>query len=343
MNNYSLNYLQTHAKIVFFCLLLASCETNKFDVDISEIQVDIEINRFEQDLFQKEFASPLERTDFLINKYGSFYQYFCEQAIRIGRIDHPEHENNLSMFVEDPYIKEISQDVANEFEDISEIEERLEEDFKRYKYHFPVSTTPHVYTFISGFNYSIIRTDSALGFGLDMYLDTLKTYYQRLGHPAYIIRKRKRKFIEVDVMSGWLKTEYPQDELEFNLLEQIIHQGKLAYLLDAMVINEDDSIKMGYTPKQMKWCEDNEARVWATLIENEVLYSSDYDITRRYVGEAPFTMDMTNDSPGKIGVWVGLQIVRKYMDKFPDTTFKELMEIEDARKILNSSKYKPKI
>ncbi|NQY66581.1 MAG: hypothetical protein HRT72_02500 [Flavobacteriales bacterium] len=343
MTNLLTNYSLTVTKIIFFCLVLTSCESDKFRVDISDIQLDIEVKRFEVDLFRKEYATLEEKTDFLKNEYGDFYQFFCEQAIRVGRISDDDHIKDLNSFVTDPYITELNMDVEAEYADFTEIESRIVDDFKRYKFHFKESEIPDIYTFVSGFNYSIIRTENSIGIGLDRYLDTAKSYYSRLGYPAYMIRKMRKKFIEVDVMSSWLKTEYPIDELEKNLLEKIIHEGKIAYLLDGLVVNEHDSIKFGYTPVQLEWCENNESRIWATLIENEVLYTSDYDVSRRYLGEAPFTMDMTKDSPGRICAWVGLQIIRKYMDRNSEMSMKELMEQSDSQKILSDSRYKPKI
>jgi hypothetical protein len=41
-------------------------------------------------------------------------------------------------------------------------------------------------------------------------------------------------------------------------------------------------------------------------------------------------------------VWVGWQIVRKYMQENKDVTLQQLMAQKDAQYILNGSKYKPK-
>ena len=206
MINSSVKSLQTCTKIVFFYFLLTACGFNKYDVDVSEIEIDNKIERFEQDLFVKNYDSPLERTDYLVTKYGSFYHFFCGQAIRIERVGHPNHELSLSPFMEDSSIKELYSDVESVFPDISAIEEKLIEDFKRYNYHFPESKTPQIITFISGFNYSIIRTDSAMGIGLDRYLDTLKNYYNRLGYPAYLVRKMNKKFIFVLHFLSYVKS-----------------------------------------------------------------------------------------------------------------------------------------
>ena len=45
-------------------------------------------------------------------------------------------------------------------------------------------------------------------------------------------------------------------------------------------------------------------------------------------------------SPGKIGVWIGWQIVRSYM-KHNDVSLQELLKIDESD-LFNKSKYKPK-
>ena len=51
---------------------------------------------------------------------------------------------------------------------------------------------------------------------------------------------------------------------------------------------------------------------------------------------------MPSNSPGKVGAWLGWQIVKAYMKENPNTTLKELIAIKDGQKILTGSKYKPK-
>ena len=46
--------------------------------------------------------------------------------------------------------------------------------------------------------------------------------------------------------------------------------------------------------------------------------------------------------PGRVGQWVGLQIVRKYVAEHPEVTLVRLMAEKDAQRILNESHYRPK-
>jgi uncharacterized protein YjaZ len=59
------------------------------------------------------------------------------------------------------------------------------------------------------------------------------------------------------------------------------------------------------------------------------------------VQDGPKTEELGDASPGFIGLFVGRQIVRKYMDKHSDLSLGEMMKM-DSRKIFEESKYKPR-
>ena len=59
------------------------------------------------------------------------------------------------------------------------------------------------------------------------------------------------------------------------------------------------------------------------------------------MNEGPFTAEVTQDSPGRLGLWVGWQIVKSYMHHNQDITIHDLINEGDAQKILEQSFYKP--
>jgi uncharacterized protein YjaZ len=59
---------------------------------------------------------------------------------------------------------------------------------------------------------------------------------------------------------------------------------------------------------------------------------------------APFSkfyLEIDNESPGRVGQWIGWQIVRSFMENNPQVTVQELL-LMDAKQIFEKSKYKPK-
>jgi hypothetical protein len=124
----------------------------------------------------------------------------------------------------------------------------------------------------------------------------------------------------------------------------MIERGKQWWLLDHFLPDTPDSLKTGYTGKQVEWVKANEGNIWGSIQSNTPdIYTLDQERIQNYIGEAPFTQNMeaSNSSPGNIGQWVGWQIVKKFAEKNPDLTLKQVLETP-SRKIFQEAKYKPK-
>ena len=62
------------------------------------------------------------------------------------------------------------------------------------------------------------------------------------------------------------------------------------------------------------------------------------------MSDAPFSkfyLEIDNESPGRVGAWIGWQIVRSYAENHPDVKLQDLLAL-DAKTLFEQSKYKPK-
>jgi hypothetical protein len=184
-------------------------------------------------------------------------------------------------------------------------------------------------------------TNDAIGISLDNYLGADCPFYLRLGLPIYKRENMYRDKIPTDVLYSWAISEFPFDESNTSLLANMIYEGKICYFLDAMFPEEPDYLKIGFRPGKLDWCKKNEAGMWTYLVEHRLLFNTDRMNIIRFTGPAPFTSNFTTASPGRAGVWLGWQIVKKYIRKNPRISLPELMSENDYQKILNDSGYSP--
>lgn len=331
------------ALVLAMFLTLSACTDDPLDVNLSGLEVQLDFKRLDQDLFELNPAAGQTEVDPIKEKYGDFLRDYCEGVLRIGSPDDPSFPYSISQFITDENMQMLYDDVQAEYASTEAIQQDLNRAFSYFHYHFPDSTIPEVVFNISALNYAIVATPSTLAIGLDMFLGADHPIYSMVGLPQYMVRNMKREQIVPQAMKGWLQSMYETQAERKNLLEHMIFEGKILYALDATLRDSPDSVKIAFTSESMQWCQQFEGRVWAHLIETDLLYTTKYMDINKWINQAPFVSGIPKDSPGRLGQWVGWQIVRKYMAKNPETTLEELMTEQDAQLILTGSTYKPKI
>jgi len=322
-------------------LVFTGCKRNSLKVPVSGINVEISIHRFEQELFEMNLNNITKSKKEMETKYQHFLSLFS-YVINIGDPQNPVFDDFLLAFITNRMNNEVYEKSQIVFPDIDFLEKELTLAFKHYKYYFPERTIPEVYTFTSGFNNSIIIDTNIIGIGIDRYLGADSEYYPRLGLPMYQRINMTPEKISSDCMYSWGSTEFQFGEAKDNVLNNIIYQGKLIYFVKAMMPDESDHIIMGFSPDQYEWCIENEQNMWTYLVENKLLFETDYLTLRKLVGEGPFTNYFPRESPGRAAVWLGWQIVNDYMKNSPKSSLPELMKESDYQNILLVSKYDPR-
>lgn len=326
--------------LLVLSLFIFGCENNHSEVDTSTIQLNLKVNRFEQKLFSYPKITDIEVLE-LKKKYNPFFTHFIENIISISDVNDPSVYYYLNGFKSDAYVLEVQKKVDSVFADFSVQQQQLTESFKLYQHYFPEKNIPEIITFISGFNYAVVTDTAYLGIGLDMFLGNDYKAYSQLGLPQYKIATMTKEHLVTSAVLAWISTEFELNASNADLLTEMIHQGKLLYILDKLIPYEEEYIKMGYTKEQLKWCENNEKQVWFYFVDNELFYTKETKEIIKFMGEAPFVQGFPEGSPGKVGQWVGLQIVKAFMENNTKATLQDLVNEKDAQKILNQSKYKP--
>jgi gliding motility-associated lipoprotein GldB len=318
---------------------LAACKNNRLKFDVEHINASVEVHRIEQDLFGKDlnFTAHTE----LSGRFGDFYRKYVEIIINAGPAEDSLTFRNILHFREDGDMNEVYSDVTAAYPDLEWLQKDMTTAFKYYRHYFPEKSIPSVATFTSGFNYALAATDSTLGVGLDMYLGSDYKYYTLVGFPQYKTSTMKKEYIVPDAVKAWLVTEFDFDPLDKNMLEQIVHNGKIMYLMDALLPDYHDTLKIGYTAKQLDWAQANEGNIWGHFIDGQLLFSANHKEIMKYINEGPFTPGLPRESPPKAGIWLGWQIVRAFMEKQDEINLQQLIET-DAQEILKHSKYKPR-
>lgn len=306
-------------------IAFVSCDKkSKDEKDVEAIPVEIKVRRFDK-LFFETAPKDLGK---LKKDYPFFFPAANEDSIWLNKM-------------QDPLWRELYAEVQKKYSNFVAVQQELESLFKHIKYNFPETKTPKVITVISEMDYNnkVIYTDSLVIISLELYLGKEHKFYQ---FPSYLKQNFEQKQIMPDVVASFAAKKIVP-VTDDNLLSQMIYFGKQLYLKDLLLPDYNDADKMGYTSEQILWCEENESYMWRYFLENEMLYSDDSKLGNRFVNPAPFSkfyLEIDNESPGRVGAWIGWQIVRSYM-KNNVVSIEQLLKM-NAKEIFEKSKYKPK-
>ena len=303
--------------------------------------LNITIQRFEKDLFAIKKETFQADTHRLFEKYGTFLTLFSVRVIKTGSPQIPQFRENLLGFLNDPTIREVFTEVEKKFTDISSLSTGMNEALNRFHILFPDSVVPAVYTVVTGFNYNIVTADSSIGIGLDMYLGEKSKYYVYLGLPEYKVKNMRQDMIVPDAVRGMLLSSFEMKSDREDLITFMIYHGKIIYLAQQLLLNEKEERLLGYTGDEINWCKRDEGKIWAHFVDKKLFYSNDFKDQINYINDGPFTPGFQEESPARLGVWLGLQIVKSYMAKNQGADLRQLILNQDAHEIFNKSGYKP--
>lgn len=330
-------------RISFFLIIVfgfMACSRNPLKVDVSGVSVNLKIKHLDADLLKLKPEEMPTAIPLLKKSYGDFFDIFTYQMIAIGGAEQPNFVQMLNTFVADSVIRQAEAGVAQNIDTVR-FRKELETAFKHYKYYFPEKEIPHIYTCISGFNQSVVIAQNILAVSLDKYMGVKSPYYEKLGLPAYKRRNMHPAKMVPEMMQAWADGEWPKSDKENTLFSNMIQQGKILYFLDAMFPEMNDTLKVGYTKKQLDFCRNNEAKMWTYMAEHKMLFTTDRMSIKRFIDDAPYTASFSEESPGRTGAWLGWQIVRAYMKAHPEKKLPDLMNNQDFQGILNQSGYQP--
>jgi hypothetical protein len=189
------------------------------------------------------------------------------------------------------------------------------------------------------YNSKAIYANDKLIIALELYLGKDVKFYT---FPEYLRQNFEERQMMPDIVTSYALRKIPPPS-EKTLLAEMIYYGKELFLKDLVLPNHTDAEKIGYLPQQQSWCQENESYIWRFFIEEDLLFSSDTKLQTRFINVAPFSkfyLEIDNESPGRVGQWIGWQIVRSFMEN-NEVSLQDMLKM-DAKEIFEKSKYKPK-
>ena len=304
--------------------------------------LEVEIVRFDNAQLAVRPDSVKQDIKQLYTDYESFMPIFVEGILGLQTEDTAYLCEMYAQFLTDTVMgfAQTNTTAQELFANVDSLQEALNTGFSRLHFLYPEWEIPTLYLFVSGFNSSVMYYENIMGVGVDMYLGSDYPYYNQVVYD-YQKQTMRKACVAGDVLSMYLAYHISYNSKYNRLLEQMIFRGKQLFLLAQLLPNEPVWEVIGYSKEQWDWCEQYEQAIWNRIMQKRDLFKTESNVLSSYMNDGPFTAEVTQDSPGRLGVWVGWRIVDSYMRNNKDVTLRELMNENDAQKILEQSYYKP--
>ena len=326
--------------VIALAMVHAGCDSKQPEYK-QQLEVRVEaaphlvFNRYEEVLFNLDTARFQQELLAVQSEYRPFLE---------GDLNNPEAIKYLKDFAVDPISVSLYQKVKNAYPDLHEVQAVVESIYQHFNYYYPTVQLPNkIFTCVSGVNPdvpSVMLLDEALVISLDWYLNG-DEIYDMIGMPKYMSERTSLNALAKDLGIQLYKNYVQEPHKQTNLLEEMVYVGKSLFFVEAMCPSIADKVLLGYTDDQMEWAEENEGNVWADLVGNQRLYSSDYDVFRVFFADGPFTNEYSHEAPPRLGEFLGLHIVRSYMN-YHNCMLSEFMQNSDLQGVFQDSKFKPK-
>jgi hypothetical protein len=330
---------------LFAACTLFACNNADKTPDVSNIKVELSTLRFEKDLFTIDSSNYTANLDLLISKYPTFGENFLATILNT---DPKWPADSAADYVHGftTAYRHVYDSVQIVFKDFTPYEKEIKKGLQFVKHYFPTyKDRKRIITYIGPLDgYGDILTDDDILVGLQHHLGKNFSLYKSTlvqeTYPEYISNRFEPDYIAVNCMKNIVNDLYPEKMDDKPLVQQMVEKGKRLYILSKLLPKSEEFELIGYTKQQLKAVYEHEAAVWDLFVQNNFLQTIDNNIIKNYIGEGPKTQELGESSPGNIGSFAGWQIVKKFMQKNPETGLIELMAI-DAETIFQQAKYKP--
>lgn len=327
--------MKKHLVVLMIGLVACAPECDYPEVTVSEVP-EIQVERLENELFAMESVGEVRQ---FLREHPTLTTEFLGSAQYPG--DSILAEVLLSR-MNNPYIDTLRRESDRVFGDMSGVISDLKQAIARLKVFYPEAKVPKVQTMVTGFGTSeMYVSDSLIIIGLDYYIGEGASFRPN-EYPNYILKRYQPAYIVPAIMLMLSEPYVVTDYQDQTMLADMIYYGKKYHFAKSTMPCAQDSLLIWYSGKELEDIHENQHIIWGNFLQNELLFETSHITKEKFLGERPNTYEISAVCPGRIGAWVGWEIVRKYAAENPEVSMPEVMAFSDANQLLNASNYKGK-
>ena len=227
----------------------------------------------------------------------------------------------LRKFGEQEYVIKIEEELSKRTKKLEVHQLRIHRGFNRLKNTFEALEIPNEIVFAnSNFSFNASCYDNSIVVGLERYIGgnhpIIKETLSPKDFPEWIKNGMNERFMDRDILSAWISTYLIKETSGYHIAE-MIRWGKIHVItemclrIDNNDINPDEVLR--WSKEQYDWAIKNETKFYKYLMDENLLFDSNEKNRAYLLNNGPYTIGLPDESPDRMGQFLGYQIVRNYV------------------------------
>lgn len=330
MNNRRLLWI-----ILLSGFIFNACDSDPLDVRLPDKDVNIEYVNADKKLYDQPIEEVKTNLKSLSQQLGDLFLFELSNDIQ-ARIYDTSYQMVYKYYTS-KYIHDLEKAKLALYNDLPETQQKINKAFSYLGYHFGDSVPPKKIFYVNMLFGPISCSDSEIAIGLENYVSPNDTVIKSIPSSELYKWQRDRMnydFLERDVLLSWIQMHLFK-ELDGKLAEHLIQAGKVLYILNAAFPDAKEAYILRYSDDDYNWAVDNERMVWDYLVKQQLLFKRDMKTRANFLNAGPKTVGLPDESPDRLGQFLGYRIVKKFMYRNKTLTLPELINTK-YNKILQS-------
>lgn len=295
---------------------LYSCQSNPYEVDVESVKLKVTYNnldsafRYAHNNQRRALIKELLQTDFDLSQFCFPY------ALQVSTKSDSAFINGLQRTYAHPFNKTVGRALDQRSKWRLQTFEEIQSGLKRLHVLAPklpiAQSVDFAYT---QFAASAYASPKAIVLGQERYLGPTHPIITSLPSQQFydwIKEGMSAEYATSDALLSWLST-HALKATEENLASEMIRWGKLIAILEIISPEVDIHRHLRYTEQDYQWALKAERSFWEYLVDQQFLFKTDQELNMNLLNEGPYTIGLPQESPDRMGRFMGYRIVKQYI------------------------------
>lgn len=317
--------LYNTATLLSVALLICMCScSDRIGSNFVATPDTVSIERFDRDIIVFADMDSADRVQFK-NKYKPALDFLVPVA-SAGTVADACHDSIINAYADSRAVTVFEPDVERFLPALDSVEQVVSMAKAKSENLFPDIVWPRrLIGIVSPYNQSMIFSDSCLLVGLNHYLG--RDYVGYGCFEPYQRRFKDCAQLPVRLVESVIINNYPYcSSSESTALSKMLYDGAVLWGVKQALPDTPDSVLMGWSSGQTEWVEENIPQIWQTMIERNLLFTTNKTVGDRLTRYAPVTTLISPEAPGRLGSYIGMLVVDGFLKENKQAEPKQMLD-----------------